>query len=90
MIARELTDDPVFGIMTTWRLEDFYPVEHLKKARRRIEDIQSGIVLVYGVGASLVRGRYPHSGRYHALGDPAALPARNAQLADSTHRPSAQ
>ena len=56
MIARELTDDPVFGIMTTWRLEDFYPVEHLKKARRRIEDIQSGIVLVYGVGASLVCG----------------------------------
>ncbi len=54
MIARELTDDPVFGIMTTWRLEDFYSAENLEKARRRIEDIQSGIVLVYGVGASLV------------------------------------
>lgn len=53
-IKRELTDDPVFGIMTTRRLEEFYPAENLEGARHKINDIQSGIVLVYGVGASLV------------------------------------
>lgn len=53
-IQRDLTDDPVFGIMTTRRLEEFYPSENLDQARRQIDHIQSGIVLVYGVGASLV------------------------------------
>lgn len=53
-IERDLTDDPVFGIMTTRRLEEFYPVKNLTEVRRKIDDLQSGIVLVYGVGASLV------------------------------------
>lgn len=54
LIERELTDDPVFGIMTTWRLEEFYSHENLESARRTIQNVKSGIVLVYGVGASLV------------------------------------
>lgn len=53
-IEREITKDPVFGIMTTRRLEEFYPVENLTKARSSIDCMQSGIALVYGVGASLV------------------------------------
>jgi len=53
-IQRDITDDPVFGIMTTRRLEEFYPSENLEEARRWIDQVQSGIVLVYGVGASLV------------------------------------
>lgn len=53
-IDRDITDDPVFGIMTTRRLEEFYPLENLEEARRRIDSACSGIVLVYGVGASLV------------------------------------
>ena len=53
-IDRELTDDPVFGIMTTWNLADFFPREKLEQARREIDAIPAGIVLVYGVGASLV------------------------------------
>lgn len=53
-IARDLTGDPVFGIMTTRRLEEFYPEEHLEEARRKISQIHSGTVLIYGVGASLV------------------------------------
>jgi len=53
-IEREITKDPVFGIMTTRRLEEFYPVENLDKARSSIDHMQSGIALVYGVGASLV------------------------------------
>lgn len=53
-VKRELTNDPVFGIMTTYRLEEFYPIENLEKARCKIDNTESGIVLVYGVGASLV------------------------------------
>ena len=53
-IRRDLTDDPVFAIMTTRRLEEFFPPENLEAARRLIDAADSGIVLVYGVGASLV------------------------------------
>ena len=53
-IARDLTGDPVFGIFTTRRLEDFFPEERLASARRNVEAIAGGTVLVYGVGASLV------------------------------------
>lgn len=54
LIQRELTTDPVFGIMTTYRLEDFFPQENLASARAQIEAVDTGLVLVYGVGASLV------------------------------------
>lgn len=53
-IEHELTNDPVFGIMTTWRLQDFYPNDALHAAREKINAVESGLVLVYGVGASLV------------------------------------
>ena len=54
VIARDLTGDPVFGIFTTRRLEEFFPEAGLASARRNVETIAGGIVLVYGVGASLV------------------------------------
>ena len=54
LIKRDLTDDPVFGIMSTRRLEEFFPPENLESARRQIRNTESGILLVYGVGASLV------------------------------------
>ncbi len=53
-IEHELTNDPVFGIMTTWRLQDFYPADALRAAREKIASVKSGFVLVYGVGASLI------------------------------------
>lgn len=53
-IARDLTEDPVFGVLTTRRLEEFFPKANLDSARRRIGSVSRGIVLVYGVGASLV------------------------------------
>lgn len=53
-IEHELTDDPVFGIMTTWQMKNFYPEEALCAARGKIDAVTDGLVLVYGVGASLV------------------------------------
>lgn len=53
-IDRDLTNDPVFGIMTTRRLEEFFSTEKLEEARCQLAKMESGIALVYGVGASLV------------------------------------
>ncbi len=54
-IERNLTDDdPVFGIMTSRHLEEFFPAGNLERARHRIAVVRSGVILVYGVGASLV------------------------------------
>lgn len=54
IIQRELTEDPVFGIMTTYRMEDFFPQERLAAAREEIDRVSDGLIVVYGVGASLV------------------------------------
>lgn len=54
IIHRELTEDPVFGIMTTYRMEDFFPRERLAAAREEIDRVSDGLIVVYGVGASLV------------------------------------
>lgn len=54
LLAETLTDDRVFGVMTTKRLEDFFLLERLEEARRQIQEISSGVVLVLGVGAALI------------------------------------
>lgn len=48
-----LTDDRVFGIMNTLNIKDFYCEEKIKRLQAKINQ-SSGIVIVYGVGASLV------------------------------------
>jgi mannose-6-phosphate isomerase class I len=53
LIERFVTDDRVFGVMNTLRLEDVYIPERVEKMREQIESAQ-GLVIVYGVGASLV------------------------------------
>lgn len=49
-----LTEDRVFGFMCHKKLEDCFYAEKLEKARRRIEETAEGVVLVAGVGASLI------------------------------------
>lgn len=49
-----LPQDPVFGIMTVRRLRDFFYEAKIEEARQRIDAIAEGLVLVYGVGATLV------------------------------------
>ena len=51
-ISRELTNDPVFGVMTTWSLADFFPEEGVTQARQIA--LSGKRVLIYGVGASLI------------------------------------
>ena len=54
MIQDNLTDDRVFGALTTKKLSDFFIREKVMKLRSIIDRIESGIILVYGVGASLI------------------------------------
>lgn len=53
LLAQDMTDDPVFGILTVRRLEDYFYPEKIDAARRQIAEA-AGLVLVFGVGASLV------------------------------------
>ena len=51
-----LTDDRVFGVMNTLRLEDVFLTEKIEALRRRVEAAE-GLAIVYGVGASLVMNK---------------------------------
>lgn len=52
-IAGFLTDDPVFGVMCPWTIDRFFDTHKLSEMRKEIEAAR-GLVLVYGVGASLL------------------------------------
>lgn len=54
LLEQDLTQDPVFGLMTVRRLEDYFYPEKLAAVRARVHGIPQGRILVYGVGASLV------------------------------------
>lgn len=54
LAAPFLTEDRVFGILNTLRLEDVYPAAGLEQARRQLADAAGGLAVVYGTGASLV------------------------------------
>ena len=54
LLAQDMTGDPVFGIMTVRRLADYFYPEKIAAAQRQIAGTPGGVVLVYGVGASLV------------------------------------
>ena len=52
-----LTDDPVFGVMNTIEIKDYFDPEKLEAAEREVEEFRNGIALVIGVGAALVAPR---------------------------------
>ena len=52
--AANLTDDPVFGRMHPWELEDFFHPERLREARAQGCSCKTGLVVAIGAGASLV------------------------------------
>lgn len=52
-IREFLTDDRVFGIMNTLNVQDVYIPEKIAEMREKIA-AEHGVILVYGVGASLI------------------------------------
>ncbi|MDF1493152.1 class I mannose-6-phosphate isomerase [Caproiciproducens sp. CPB-2] len=53
-LKRNITDDRVFGVLSTHKIEEFYDAEKLKELRKRVDAVEEGLVVVYGIGASLV------------------------------------
>ncbi len=53
-IARNLTEDRVRGIMTNFTMDEFWSHTAFESARETIDSISSGIVFIYGMGASQV------------------------------------
>lgn len=51
--ARDLGDDPVFGFMNNYELNEFFDPAKVAATRRKIEQA-SGLVLVIGTGATLI------------------------------------
>ena len=50
-----ITDDRVFGIMCHKRLEDFFDPEKMAAVRQQFSTDKSGLVVIAGVGAGLLR-----------------------------------
>jgi len=55
--ARDLGDDPVFGFMSNYELEEFLDPAKLAPLQKRIEGA-TGLVLVVGTGATLIAPAY--------------------------------
>ncbi|MCC3376056.1 class I mannose-6-phosphate isomerase [Cohnella sp. REN36] len=54
LLGRYLTEDRVFGFKAPFTIDEFYDAERLAAARRQVEEVPEGVVLVVGFGASLV------------------------------------
>jgi mannose-6-phosphate isomerase class I len=54
LIKRDLTDDRVRGFMSNYSIGEFFDNEKVKLFKNKINSLSEGIVLIYGVGASLI------------------------------------
>ena len=54
MISRNLTDDRVFGVLSHHNLIEFFDTDKINEAQKSIEQISNGLILILGVGASLI------------------------------------
>jgi mannose-6-phosphate isomerase class I len=52
--AAQLTEDPVFGRMHPWKVEDFFDPQRLQTAREQCRVGMPGLVVAIGAGASLI------------------------------------
>ena len=48
----DITDDRIFGFMTRLDIHSILDAQKVAESKRKIEDIQTGLILVYGTGAS--------------------------------------
>ncbi|KQC02184.1 class I mannose-6-phosphate isomerase [Pedobacter sp. Hv1] len=54
LLFSDLTDDRIFGFMTRLELSDFFDADLLAAARKTLVQQATGVVLLYGVGATLM------------------------------------
>lgn len=54
LVYQYVTDDPVFGYMCPLNLKDFFAENKVSALQREISEIEAGLILVAGAGASLM------------------------------------
>ncbi len=54
MVFPNVTNDRIFGHLTHLEMEDFFDANKLASARKEINEIENGLILIIGTGASLV------------------------------------
>ena len=54
LLAQNLTDDRVFGVLSCHQLDEFFCPGKLAQARREVDNVTEGLVVIYGPGAALV------------------------------------
>lgn len=54
LLARNLTDDRVFGVLSCHQLPEFFSAQRLAQLRQDVERVEQGSVVIYGPGAALV------------------------------------
>lgn len=54
MVQPFVTDDPVFGYITPLELENYFDEQKIADLQKKIADVDKGIVVVIGAGATLV------------------------------------
>ncbi|MBU3928975.1 MAG: class I mannose-6-phosphate isomerase [Bacteroidetes bacterium] len=55
----DVTEDRIFGYMTRLNLDQFFDQDKIDEVKTRIANIQEGIILLFGIGASLLTDE-PH------------------------------
>lgn len=54
LLARNLTDDRVFGVLSCHHLEEFFNADKLHQLRQQVDAVTEGLIVIYGPGAALV------------------------------------
>lgn len=54
LLARNLTDDRVFGVLSCHHLEEFFNADKLHQLRQQVDTVTEGLIVIYGPGAALV------------------------------------
>jgi len=54
MVYPFVTDDPVFGYMTTLNLVDFFDAKKIELLQEKLNAVNEGICIIYNLGASLI------------------------------------
>jgi mannose-6-phosphate isomerase class I len=54
LVESYVTDDPVFGYITPLKLEDFLDNDKVLACQQRIEQLDGGVIVLIGTGASLL------------------------------------
>ena len=53
-LARNITDDRVFGVLSVHKINEFYDELKIEALKKQIDEIKQGLIIVYGIGASLI------------------------------------